>query len=449
MEEIVIKKVKFPKIFPGWLTVFGGGILALWGYGYQAYGISALFKPISQDLGFSRTTTSVASSIGRLEGGIESPLTGWITDRWGAKWIIVTGISIVSLSLIMMYFINSLWAFYLAWGVGVATGCNISLSLPMDVTISNWFVKKRGLAISIKWIFSGLSGVVVMPLIALMISLYDWRMTCLIGGIVMAVVGLPIALFLIKPRRPEFYGLLPDGAKIAEEVQANQDKIVEKGVQYAFEVKEVEFTVRQAMKTIPYWMSFIAQAVNGLFAPVMSIHCIPFLTDPPPGGMGIDPVKAAAMMSIWLTASLPMRFVGGWVADRIKINYMRFLITIAYVLQVSGLLIFLKYQSISIIYIWFILYGFGNGLISTVNPLIRARYFGRKALGSIQGISSMLMTPIGVIAPVYAGWIYDTTGSYLRAFIMFAICLSIATILSVFVIPPKPPAQISDVRNIV
>ncbi|MDO8688231.1 MAG: hypothetical protein Q7K41_06565, partial [Dehalococcoidales bacterium] len=77
----MIKRRSFPKVFFGWWTVLGSGILALWGYGYHAYGFSALFKPISQELGFSRATTSVAASIGRFEGGIESPITGWITDR--------------------------------------------------------------------------------------------------------------------------------------------------------------------------------------------------------------------------------------------------------------------------------------------------------------------------------------------------------------------------------
>jgi nitrate/nitrite transporter NarK len=186
------------------------------------------------------------------------------------------------------------------------------------------------------------------------------------------------------------------------------------------------------------------QAVNGLVGPVMSIHCIPFLTD-----MGVDPIKAAGMMSIWITASLPTRFIGGWAADRLKINQLRYLTSLAYFLQAAGVVIFLKYQSISIVYVWFILYGFGQGLVTSVNPLIRGRYFGRKAYGSISGISSLIMTPIGVAAPIYAGWIYDTTGSYVHAFGQFSVLLGVSTVLALFVLPPKPPAQIGDVRKIV
>ncbi len=61
----------------------------------------------------------------------------------------------------------------------------------------------------------------------------------------------------------------------------------------------------------------------------------------------------------------------------------------------------------------------------------------------------MLMTPIGVLAPVYAGWIYDTTGSYDFAFQLFAALLGADVILSLFLLPPKPPENLTDVRSIV
>jgi MFS family permease len=441
-----LKKIKFHKIFFGWWTVFGSGILALWGHGYHAYGISALFKPISEELHLDRKTTSVAASIGRLEGGIESPLVGWITDRWGAKWVIVLGVICMSSALILMHYITSQWDYWLIWGVLLGTGTNIALSLPMDTTISNWFVKKRGIAMSIKWVFSGLSGVLILPLVSYLITQQGWRDTCLLGGVVMAIVGLPISFFLIKQHRPEYYGLLPDGAKIADEVAASQEKILEHGVKYAEEVKEVEFTVRQAVKTRAFWLLFVVQSIPSLVGPVMTLHCIPFLTD-----RGIDPVQASTIMAMMIFFTLPTRFLGGVIADRLDIRHLRFIKTLSYSLQVTGVLIFLLVPSpgVGIIYIWFILYGLGQGFTYTISPLMRARFFGRKAFGSIQGIASMLMTPIGVLAPVFAGWIYDTRGSYDFAFQLFAYLLMADVVLSLFLLPPKPPEEIGDVSKIV
>lgn len=80
----MIKRRKLPKIFFGWWIVLTGGILALWGQGYHMYGFSALFKPIASELGFSRAVTSVAASIGRLEGGFEAPMSAKYCEhnRW-------------------------------------------------------------------------------------------------------------------------------------------------------------------------------------------------------------------------------------------------------------------------------------------------------------------------------------------------------------------------------
>ncbi len=182
--------------------VLTSSFLIFWGNGYYTYGISALFKPISSELGIGRAATSVASSMGRVEGGFEAPITGWITDKFGAKWLVFGGVFLISLGLVLMYFVNSLWTFYLIWGCIVAIGTNAALTVPLDTTISNWFIRKRGLALSIKWVALGLGGVLVMPLIAWLISMQGWRIACIIGGVVMGVVGLPLVWFFMKQRRP-------------------------------------------------------------------------------------------------------------------------------------------------------------------------------------------------------------------------------------------------------
>ncbi|MDO8637853.1 MAG: hypothetical protein Q7R34_16735, partial [Dehalococcoidia bacterium] len=100
-------------------------------------------------------------------------------------------------------------------------------------------------------------------------------------------------------------------------------------------------------------------------------------------------------------------------------------------------------------YVWFVLYGLGMGIGNIMPTLIRGRYFGRKAFGSLMGLSSLISTPVGVLAPIYVGWIYDSTGSYMSAFMLFAIALALSGVFISFARPPKPPTQISDVSKIV
>ncbi len=441
--QFLIKRRRSPKIFFGWSTVIASGILGLWAYGFHGWGFTAFFKPIASELGFSRAVASVPTGIGRLEGGLEAPLAGWCTDKFGPRWIITSGVLIFGLSLILMNFIDSLWGFYIVWGVMLGTGLNIAVTTPIDTAISNWFVKKRGLALGVKTLFFGLAGMLVLPLVAWLITIQGWRMTCFIGGVVMWLVGLPLACFCFKQHRPEYYGLLPDGATGGEEA-ADANQVIDRGVKYATEVEEVEFTLRQSLRTPTFWIIIAAQAAQSMAMPAINIHGVPFLTD-----IGIDPLKAAGMVAMIAAASVPARLIGGFLADRVSRHHLRFLLAGALSLQAVGFAVFLLNQTIAMIYVWFILYGVGMGAAMAPIIAMRARYFGRKAFGSIQGISSAFQTPVGVVAPIYIGWVYDTTGNYITAFVLIAVLVAFATVLSAFAIPPKPPAQITDIRKIV
>jgi OFA family oxalate/formate antiporter-like MFS transporter len=436
------KKKRIPNIYFGWWTAIAGGVVSLWAAGYQIYGISALFKPISMELGFNRTATSVAASIGRFEGGFEAPLAGWITDKYGPKWIIFFGVFLLSISLILMNYVDSLWTFYLVWGVLLGTGHNMGSSVPFETAITNWFVKKRGTALSIKWFLSGFSGVLVLPLIAWLITIYGWRTTCVIGGIVMAFIGFPLALLCVKQRRPEYYGLLPDGAKVSE--SGHGEQMIDRGVRYAAEIQEVEFTLRQAMRTPAYWLNIMVQSLFWLVGGAMSIHSIPFLTD-----IGIDSVKAAGMMALMVAASIPARFLGGFLGDHLHRKNLRFIMAGMCLFQSISIALFLYHQSIVVIYVWFILFGLGQGVAITINPLTTARYFGRKAFGSVRGSSIIFQTPVSIMAPIYAGWVFDTTGNYMNAFTTFTVLLVISGILACFMFPPKAPSEITSIHKIV
>lgn len=420
------------KIYFGWWMTIAGGLLCFWGYAYHAYGFSALFKPISEELGFSRATTSLAASITRFEGGIEAPLVGYLADRYGPRITVFIGIFLAGLGMMLMYFVDSLWSFLLVWAVICATGINIGLSMPLDVAITNWFVKKRGTAISVKWVFSGLSGVIGLPLIAWMISVYGWRAACVIGGVVLWAVGLPLVWFFIRSRRPEHYGLLPDGATPSEE---DASDALEAGRTYAADLGEVEFTTKEAMRTAPFWLMIAAYMFHGALYPVMNIHCIPFLTD-----RGMDPLEAAATMSVYIMASIPARFLGGALIDRVRTRNMRYALAGSFALQCAGVTLFLfNQESMAVLYTFFVLYGIGMGAVMPMTPVLRARYFGRKSFGTIAGWSRALTIPVGVIGPVLAGWIFDTTGSYEIAFLLFAVTLAMAVVIMLFVTPPKPP----------
>jgi OFA family oxalate/formate antiporter-like MFS transporter len=204
----------------------------------------------------------------------------------------------------------------------------------------------------------------------------------------------------------------------------------------------VEFTLRQAMKTPAYWLITVAwifaMVLNGAF----NIHCIPFLTD-----MGIDETVASGMMALMVFFTIPARFIGGILADRVRKAHLPYLVAAAFLCQSLGIVSFLINQNIAMVYVLLVLVGFGSGAPTPLRLTIGGRYFGRKAFASIQGSSMVFSAPVAFLSPVYAGWVYDTTGSYTGAFIVLAALSAFAAFLMFFVRPPKPPAEVTDIRR--
>ncbi|MBT3363477.1 MAG: MFS transporter [Chloroflexi bacterium] len=440
-ESLDRKKKNPPKMFAGWWTVISAGVTGFWGAGYYHYGFGALLKPISSDLGISHARTVIPTSIGRLRGGIEGPLTGWISDRYGPRLITAIGVFMFGLSLMLMQYVNSTWSLVLIWGIMLGTSSNL-YTTPINTALANWFVKKRGLAMAIKRTLDGLSGVLVLPLIIWLIDVSDWRTACIIGGVVMWLVPLPLVIFGVKRHRPEYYGFYPDGARSSETVD-DTSQMLRKGAKYATEVAEIEFTIRQAMSTPTFWLLLVAGGCNYLAFPLINVFGIDFLED-----IGYDRYWAGKMMAMMVAVSLLPRLISGYFSDRVSRNRMRFIMASAYTFQALGFGIYLLYQTTRMLYTWLILNGIGMGISYALFAPLRARYYGRKAFGSIHGIQEALMTPMGFVAPIYVGWVWDNTGSYLPAFKLVTILLFVAAVVMAFTKAPKPPARITDVTQL-
>ena len=432
---------KFSEIFPGWWLNIVTGLYSGLGHGFYGYGVSVLFKPLSIDLGLNRAGTAWATGIGRLQGSAEAPITGWLSDRFGPRWVIVAGTFIAALGLLLMDFIRSSWAYYLVWGVVTAIGMNLALTIAVDKALTDWFIRKRGLALGIRFVIIGGCGVIVLPIISWLVTTYDWRVTCLIWSVVM-FTGVPMMWRFVKQKRPEYYGLLPDGVKVESEERMDLDTMIGRGVEYAAEFDETEFTLRQALKTPAYWLITISWIFAMVVAGAINTHCIPLLTD-----MGIDENVASGMMAMMVFFTIPARFAAGVLADRVRKDRLQFLVAGTFVLQALGIGIFLLHQSVVTVYVFLVLYGFGSGGPAPLRLTIGGRYFGRKAFASIQGTSMVLTAPVALLSPVYAGWVYDNTGDYIPAFTTFVVMVLIAAVLMSLMRPPKPPEQVTDIRK--
>jgi sugar phosphate permease len=416
-------------IFFGWWTVLASNLMSILVNSLTVYGFGVFLKPLANEFGWSRAATAGAGSLGRLEGGLEGPFGGIVTDKYGPRIVCFIGGIIAGLGFILMSQVNSLTTFYLYWLIA-STGINLGLGGPLFKAITDWFVKKRGLAMSLSKAGFAIGGAIMPTILTVLMTMYGWRHTFVIAGLISWIVILPLSWFFLRPHRPEYYGLLPDGAKVGKEAYNK----LRAGEENTNNVDELEFSARQAFVTRAFWLTGIAFAIRSLVTGVVNVHTIPFLTD-----MGMDPLAAAAAMGLLVGISLPGRLLGGILSDRFKAEKIRFL----FIFGLSGIIVSFVIllnagTNMLFLYAYIIIYGFiGLGFCSTVIPIMKAQYFGRKSYSTIDGTQTFMNTIAGIISPIYAGWVYDMTKSYISAFTTVLAFVFLAIIIIFFAKPPK------------
>jgi sugar phosphate permease len=421
-------------VYFGWWLNLATSIISGTANGFTQ-GISVFFKPIAAELGLSRAVTSVASSIARLEGGMEAPIVGVLADKISAKWIMITGAIFFGTGLVLMNFVvDSVWSYYLIWGLLVGTGNNLGFTIVVDKVLTNWFIRKRGLSYGMRFAILGLMQVAMLPVVSWLTVSLGWRQACLICGII-AFATIPFTLYFVRNDRPEDRGLLPDGDRAGADLYAFTDREKPQKAVPIAGPEEMKFSLKQAMKTSSFWILTLCRCSFVLIIGGFNLHCINFLTD-----RGIELAAAASLMSMMVFFTIPSRFLFGFFADHLNREHQKFLLTGAFLLMAMGISAFIIHQTTAMIYVFLILWGLGYGGITPADITIRTRYFGRKSYGSIQGITNLVAAPFSFFGPIYAGWVFDIRGDYTSAFISFAAIAAFAAMVISLVQKPKPPA---------
>lgn len=421
---------KRPKVYWGWWSVIFIGIASGLGHGFNTYGISIFFKHIADDLNLNRAVTSWAPGMGKLEGGVTSPFVGWLSDKFGPRWMVVGGLFFTATGMVLMNYITETWQYIVVWGGLIGFGLNIGLTVACDKHINDWFIRRRGLAQGIKFGLVSILAVVTIQAITMLIDSEGWRFTCVVWGIIMYAC-IPLAYILIKPERPERYGWLPDGADAGEQFGASEIDLIARGIGYASDFQETDYTFRQAIRTATFWMMTAGFSVHTIVASGFNLHVYPFLTD-----IGLVDT-AGGLMILMIIFTLPGRFFGGLIADRVPKLKLQYLLVTAFAFQVIGISTYLLSGTHASVYFLLACHGLSTGAVTPVVVLMIGRYFGRGAFGSIMGTLVALLAPLGMVSPVFYGWIFDVTSSYRVAFITSLSLACLAVIVTFFIRPPK------------
>jgi len=265
----------------------------------------------------------------------------------------------------------------------------------------------------------GLSGALV-PVVTWLVHQYGWRTTFVMVGIGTWLVCLRLAL-LVR-HRPQQYGLLPDGAPHLAVVESRNFTTEE--VVLEPDSEAVGFTARKALRTAPFWLITIAYTLGFLGLNAATVHLIPHLQD-----VGFSAQVAALSVTGMTLLSIAGRLGFGWLGDSFE---KRYLIAICFGLQSVAFLLLAYISQLWLLIPFLLLFGPAYGGSIPLRFSLQGDYFGEKAYATIMGLMWAGGTIGMVISPVFAGWIFDITGSYRIAFIALgaATALGIPLILA-------------------
>jgi MFS family permease len=409
------------RIFYGWWIVGAGFVLeALMGaLLFHAYG--AYVVVLRQEFGWSKTLFSAAFSMARAESGILGPIQGWLTDRFGPRTLIRVGMIVFALGFMLFSQIGSPPAFFVTFFV-MAVGSSLGGYLPIAVAIVAWFRRRRALALSISSTGMPIGGLLT-QIVALALTGLGWRWTAFLSGVLILVVGLPMARLV--HHRPEPRGEWPDGEPPAPDRSA---------VGTGHRSAGTDFTPREAMRTPALWYISLGHGSALLVVSAISVHLIVHLTE----RLGYSLQQAAAVVALMTVMQVVGQLGGGLAGDRFN---KRAIVVGCMVAHASGLLLLASATAFWAVAAFAVLHGSAWGIRGPLMSAIRADYFGSAAFGTITGISSMVVMFGMVGGPIIAGVLADRTGSYEMGFRILAGLAALGSIFFVLARRPSPPRR--------
>ncbi len=390
--------------FYGWILVAVAFVTV--GLGVNARtAFSLFFPPILDEFGWERGLTAGAFSFGFLVSAALSPFLGRLMDRYGLRVVIEAGIGLMGAGLLLAPLVRQPWQLYATLGVLVGGGGNCLGYTGQSLFLPNWFVRRRGLAMSLAFSGVGVGSIIVLPWLQGMIGAVGWRAACRALGLLILVVLVPLNLLL--RRRPEDFGLEPDGDRSERTSAASGrgDNVVN-----ATWVA-VDWTLGRALRTARFWWIAVGYFC-GLFAwYAVQVHQTKYLVE-----IGVSPTQAAWALGFVSLVGVPGQIALGHISDRIGREWVWSIGCLGFTLCYLALLGLGYGPRPTLLYLMVIAQGLlGYGLTSVIGA-IPAEIFEGPHYGSIFG-TVMLAAIVGGAAGAWVtGALHDATGNYSLAF---------------------------------
>ena len=405
------------KIHYGWYIVAAGCIIIAMTTGVVSNCFSQFIKPVCADLGIERQQMSMIMTIQSFASMAFAMFWGSIVKKVNLHKTMIVGAIVTPCMYACYGLMQKIWMGYLVTVILTPFFFVISMTV-FTYIIGNWFVKNRGLALSLASMGSGIGGMVMNTVIARLIISFGWRATYIILGVMMLVLMLPLMIFVVR-ENPADKGMLPYGAE--EEVTE------EKGGKKAPASEGIAFA--EAIRMPVFWA--VAVCSVGM---VMAICAFYQTLSPHLSDSGYTVTFAATMASISMGALAIGKIALGRMFDTLGIRKTVFIACSCTVIGSVSMLFCTSKIALVLIVLGV---GLGCSFGAICMPMITQNIFGMKEYNSIYSKFTAATGLGSAIAPVITGSAYDTFGSYNPAYVGAAVVAAVGLIILMIALPKE------------
>lgn len=404
-----MKSAQREKLHYGWVIVFACFMILCFGVCIISNCVGLFVKPVTEAMGISRKAFSVNQTIISVSMMAVSLLTGRVFGRFQVKAVMCICSVVMCVSYGCYALAPNIYVFYLISAV-VGLSMGFSSSLPISLLLTRWFNKKRGTALSLAFMGTGLGGVFLSPLIGWLLESVGWRNTYAVLGALMAVCILPVTFLLLRSS-PEEKGLEPYGGHDLEgEHQGEREDHAE------------GYTLTEARRMPRFWFWFFGTLAFSITSTGTVQHVAAYVSD-----IGYSAMVAANISAVNLGMLAAGKLLLGQVADRVRVKK----VSLLCMGSMIGCMICLILAKNMVFLLWALaLFGFSAAYVTIAYPLVTSELFGRKEYSAIYG-NIMFGSNIGqALSALLMGGIYDAFGSYVPAWYLM-IGLSVWNLINV------------------
>jgi MFS family permease len=403
-----------PAIFYGWVIVATTFLIALVTVGGRsAFGVFVV--PMSEEFGWSRSTISLAASLGFLVNGLSQPFLGRLFDTLGGRKVILVSLATFGVTTILLALTFHIVFLIAVFGVIMSIAWSGTSLTTTSALLSRWFRHKRATVLSLSTAGASAGGLLLVPLAMYVLQQTDWRMTWVVLGVLTLVVALPLAYFFLQDD-PTDLGLLPDGEQpSADSSQVNPTGAAPGPLEAA--------TWRVALRSWPFWQLSGAYCICGLTTAILTTHFIPYAID-----RGVAPSTAATALGVMNGLNVVGVIVMGTLADRCG---RKNLLALVYAARGGAYALLLLAPDPWGLWGFAAIAGFSYWATAPLTTSLTADVYGLKALGTLSGLTFLVHQVGGSASIQFAGLMRDLTGSYALPFSLAGLLL-IPAALSAF-----------------